>query len=987
MPALLNAPTSYSLLYGVLTPERLCATARALGYDTVALSDRNNLYALPQFLYQAAQHKLRPIIGVELVVGGRDFLLYSSGDSGYAALCRIITRFHCTERFSLLDELKEGSEGLWVVGEDIEQLSALREHAAVHYRMRTPRRPPPALRASGITPLIIPQSAFESDEDYRLHRMLCAIDANTTLSALSPQHSLPCSARIESWAQVRERFEVFEEALEATERFGDAIRSRTTFGTPVLPELDSRTNALDKLRTMATDGARWRYGDLTPAITQRLDYELSIIGPKGFASYFLVVHDIVKQSPRTCGRGSAAASLVSYCLGITNVDPLRHNLMFERFLNPGRLDPPDIDVDFAWDERDGVLDYVFAKYGSDHAAMVANHNTFGGRMALRQVARVYGLTESEISAVTKKLPYYFDHDNAPDALATEVRSHTEVALDEPWGEIIGWAQKLVGLPCGIGTHCGGVVITPDAITNHAPLQRSAKGYPIVQWEKDGVEEMGLVKIDLLGNRSLAVIRDAIADIRRQGIDFDERRWDPVSDPLTLDMLARGRTMGVFYVESPAMRLLQERTAVGDFEHMVIHSSIIRPAASKYQREYIRRLHGARYTPLHPALGDTLSQTYGIMVYQEDVSRVAMSIAGFSAEDGDGLRKIMSKKDKRGRLEHYYASFVQGARERGVSDTVIEQVWQMMLSFSGYSFCKPHSASYVQVSFQSAWLKAHYPAEFMAAVISNFGGFYTTQAYVSEAQRLGLRVEGPEVNHSGIGCHGQGRTIRVGLSLVRGLSVQTQRSVVQQRRGGAYGSLDDFLQRSDSSEAQALLLVSAGACDSLEPGSNRAQLFWKLRTFFRNRRCDTQVPSLQPSTPLQLLGAQYRMLGFLSCCHPITLLRPPNSGCPTIRRLRGLVGRSVRFYGWCVTSRTLSTVQGEPMQFVTFEDESGIIEVVLFAPVYRRFSRAVQSREAFCISGRVINDDGAVMVEGSSVVALRELVMGSEGVKSVCSKVM
>jgi DNA polymerase III alpha subunit len=242
-----------------------------------------------------------------------------------------------------------------------------------------------------------------------------------------------------------------------------------------------------------------------------------------------------------------------------------------------------------------------------------------------------------------------------------------------------------------------------------------------------------------------------------------------------------------------------------------------------------------------------------------------------------------------------------------------------------------------------------------------------------------------VNHSGIGCHGQGRTIRVGLSLVRGLSVQTQRMVVQQRRGGAYGSLEDFLQRSTTPQAQALLLVSAGACDSLEPGCNRAQLFWKLRTFYRTSRCDSELPLLQDSTPLQLLGAQYRMLGFLSSRHPITLLRPPDSGCPTIRRLRGLVGRSVRFYGWCVTSRTLSTVQGEPMQFVTFEDETGIIEVVLFAPVYRRFSRAVQSREGFCISGRVINDDGAVMVEGSSVVALRDMVMRGEGMKSVCTE--
>jgi DNA polymerase-3 subunit alpha/error-prone DNA polymerase len=536
-------------------------------------------------------------------------------------------------------------------------------------------------------------------------------------------------------------------------------------------------------------------------------------------------------------------------------------------------------------------------------------------------------------------------------------------LDPPWPDILADVRRVAGKLRGIGTHCGGVVITPGPIHHHAPVQISAKGVPIVQWEKDGAEEMGLVKIDLLGNRSLAVIRDAIANCRREGIQFDENQWDPASDPRTVALLARGDSIGVFYVESPATRLLQRKSGHGDFDHLVIHSSIIRPAANRLINEYLRRLHGGHWQPEHPALAEALAETYGIMVYQEDVARVAMALAGFDFVEADGLRKVMAKKDRHNRLADYRQRFFDGAARRGVPAESIERVWRMCLSFSGYSFCKPHSASYVQVSFQSAWLKAHYPAAFMAAVISNYGGFYVTQAYVSEAQRLGIAVLTPDVNESLDRYYSRGRTIRVGLCQIKGLSEQARRRVVEEReRGGRYARLTAFFRRTGIEEADAERLILAGACDSVEPATNRPRQFWIMRCYYRRVDGDHHIPSLKDYSPRRLLRAQYAMLGFLTDYHPLQLIPCPVPNAIKIKDIARRRGKRVTFFGWCITSKTVSTKFGESMQFVTFEDETGVAETVLFPEAYQKFVHLLGWKEAFVVRGTVVEESGAITVE-------------------------
>ncbi|MDG5816245.1 DNA polymerase III subunit alpha [Chitinispirillales bacterium ANBcel5] len=967
MPALLSVLSYYSLMTGVLSPRAICSKAKELGYDAVAITDTDNLYALPAFIDSCKEQGMRAIIAAKITADQGSLLLYADGEKGYQNLCRVISEIHCSKTFNLVTSMKADPSGLYAVSQNQRVLMSLRTILPVYYHMVKPRIVPSWVKKSGIEALVIPQTIFTSSDQYQVHRMLNAIRNNTTLSRVNEKELYSADALIKPWDEIKDRFEVFEKELALTEDFAEKIISRKEFGHCIMPEFKSGSSASQLLRSKAFEGAKRRYGEISEKVEKRLLYELSLIESKNFCGYFLIVDDIVKQSPRTCGRGSGAASIVAYCLGITNVDPIRYNLMFERFLNPGRTDPPDIDIDFAWDERDAVIQYVFDKYGTEHTAMVATHQTCGMRMAIREVARVFGCTEQEISEVTKKIPWFTEIPEGDGGLETALQlwpETSDVRLDSPWPEILCEAQKIVGMPRGIGTHCGGVVITPGPVNRHAPVQYSASGVPIIQWEKDGAEAMGLVKIDLLGNRSLAVIRDAIINVKKENREFDESRWDPQSDPATIALFARGESIGVFYVESPAMRLLQKKSAKGDFEYLVIHSSIIRPAANSYIQQYLKRLHGAPYKMLHPLLNGVLDETFGIMVYQEDVARVAMALAGFDSQDADTLRKIMSKKIHNKRFEDYRVKFFSGAEAKGVNVSVINAVWNMMLSFCGYSFCKPHSASYVQVSFQSAYLKAHFPAAFMAAVLSNYGGYYSTQAYISEAMRLGVKIIPPDINLSSVNFQSRNNSIIVGFCQIKSLTFAAQRTIVQERNaGGNYHSFEDFYRRTKLDESDMERLTLAGAFDTICKPMNRAQQFWLMRTCYKGAKARTTAPRLKPLSHRQFLAYQYKVLGFLTPDHPVSYVK--TSGREKfikIRQIERLRGTRVRFLGWCITSKTVSTKVGDSMVFVSFEDETGICESVLFPQVYKRCAYLLSFQTALVVSGKVTEEFGVKVVD-------------------------
>jgi error-prone DNA polymerase len=984
----LTVRSNYSRMWGTAPVTQVCRTARRLGYTRLALTDTDNLCGLWPFLTACQHEGLSPIVGAEVTEPQRKqrAVCLVASDTGYRNLCRLLTRRHMDENFRLEAAVISHADGLVVLTQNPDLLHAWHT-AGVSAAAAMPRRPLPAthrLRRTanrlGLPAVATPGSFFLHPDDLTVHRMLRAIARNTCLSRLTTDEVAPADAWLAAPEEYVRRFAVCPEAVSATFE----IAERLTFTGPqfgiVLPPLpgQSGSTAVRRLREEAYEGARRRYGaELSEVVVDRLEHELRSITDMGFAAYFLIVRDIVKHSPRTCGRGSGAASLVAYCLGITNVCPLKHNLYFERFLNPGRKDPPDIDVDFAWDERDAVLDSVLTRYAG-HAAMVSSHVLFQPRMALREVAKVFGLTDTEIGRVSKRLPHFWRVKESDPEFLAELKRRPEakaLAFPPPWPDVLQFAQRIIGTPRYMSVHPGGVVITPRPIEEYVPVERAPKGVPIIQWEKDAAEEAGLVKIDLLGNRSLGVIRDALTNLRDNGIIFDEGHWDPEDDFTTQETLAQGRTMGCFYIESPAMRLLQQKSRVGDFEHLVIHSSIIRPAANEFIQEYIRRLHGGHWDPIHPFLAEVLNETFGIMVYQEDVSRAAVVIAGFSHAEADRLRKVLTKKDREYQLQDFQQRFYAGAEQRGVPHDKIAEIWDMMMSFNGYSFCKPHSASYARVSFQAAYLKVHYPAEFIAAVISNQGGFYGTFAYVSEARRMGLTILPPDINASDVRWTGQGQTVRVGLLSVKALGADTRRRIVTQRQRQIYSGLEDFLERVRPAEDEARSLINCGALDALNPGGNRAALLWGLACWLKSKRPRARIRPLfkraetagdcQPLLPAEdereRLRREFSVLGFLCDRHPMELFAQQLHKRRTVRAvdLPRFIGRRVRLAGWLITGKVVSTKTGDPMEFLTFEDETGIAETTFFPQTYRRFCHIIDRQRPYLLTGKVEENWGTL----------------------------
>ena len=619
---------------------------------------------------------------------------------------------------------------------------------------------------------------FVEPEGWERHRLLTAIRRNTTLESLPGDAVVHPQRFMKSADQMRRLFHDRPDAVRATRRIAERCAVRLELGRVHLPQfpVPSGETADSYLRRVVLVGARKRYRRLGPNVQRRLDHELDVIARTGFAPYFLVVWDIAREAFRrgipTVGRGSAANSIVSYCLGLTHVCPLKHHLFFERFLHLERKDCPDVDLDFCWRRRDEILEWVYDRYGStglagaghDRVAMICTFNTLGLRSSIRETAKVMGLMGDEISAFTKRLPY-FDYGSIEHIIA-EVPECRDLPMDvEPWKTIVERAATIANFPRHLGTHAGGLVVAPGPVTDYSPLQYAAKGLVITQYDMRAVEDMGLVKIDLLGQRALSAIADVVEAVRtRTGTRLDMRRLDE-GDLAAVALWKRAETIGCFQIESPCMRGLLKKLHVDNLDILTAASSLVRPGPSDagMTKQFIDRYNGrepVRY--LHPRLRPLLGETLGVMVYQEDVIRVVHELGGIGFGDAEMLRKSMSKKRGVEAVASYEARFIRGAVERGLDEAVAQKIWQQIASFAGYAFCKAHSASYAQESYQSTWLKAHYPAAFMAAVLANGGGFYHPEVYVNEARRLGLRVLPPDVNAGAAGWTGWDDWVRAGL---------------------------------------------------------------------------------------------------------------------------------------------------------------------------------------------------------------------------------
>ncbi|UCF04669.1 MAG: DNA polymerase III subunit alpha [bacterium] len=860
--------SNFSLLAGTRPVEDLVGAAAEAGMSALALTDTDGLYAVVPFQRACERAGIRPIYGVTLTgswgEGRARVVLLARNAGGYRELCQLVTSRHLDTRFSLEEALSTVSDDLYLLSADVRVIRRLagRRNLRValpvspgrQWHERRWRLRHLASRL-GLGSVAAGEIYFIDRCEHYVHMVLTAIRTRTTVGTLPPGEAAPPTAFFRSPKDVMGVFGDDPDALDGTAAVAADCCVELDLRSRKLPHfrLPPGDDPAAVLRRLAVRGLGERLGRRRDrghrygtgngcgvgerlgaaewrTARERLEEELAVVITKGLAGYFLICWDIVRfarsRGMRSLGRGSAGNSLVSYALGITHVNPLRHNLFFQRFLNPERERLPDFDIDFATDDREEVLAYIFRRYGRRHVAMIGTYSTFRARAALRETAKTLGIPESEVGPLVKRIPFFASVERLREVCA--VSPAADIPLDrEPFATLLPLAVRIGGSPRHMATHPCGLVISPGPITDTVPLQRGDKGYEITQWSMHEIEDAGFVKIDVIGQKGLAVIQEAAAMAEEnEGRPLHPERIDYCRDPATRRMLREGHTEGCFYIESPGMVQLIRQARCDDFEVLTALSSIIRPGVSSYggKRQYLRRHLGLEpVTVIHPALEEVLSDTCGCLIYQEQVIRIAVAVAGMSYAQADGLRRCMSYKNQDAEtMASYRDAFMRGALARGIPDGTAREIFRQIASFAGYAFCKAHSASFALESFESVYWKTHYPAEFMAAVLSNGGGYYSQEEYLEEARRMGLAILPPCVNVSRLRHHGAGDALRIGLMQIKGLTVETAERIVEER---PYRSLGGFLARVPASRDEVESLIRCGAMDSF--GRSRPELLWEL----------------------------------------------------------------------------------------------------------------------------------------------------------------
>jgi DNA-directed DNA polymerase III PolC len=759
---------------------------------------------------------------------------------------------------------------------------------------------------------------------------------------------------------------------------------------PEIPLPDGQT-ADEALAARARAGAVRLYGEPTTELTARLGHELDVIAARGYSALFLIMAEILAHARRTgvptASRGSASSSLVAHCLDITTPDPIRLNLYFERFLNPARASPPDIDTDLCSRRRDGVIRHVYETYGPDRVAMVCTIQRFRERSALRETAKAHGLPPDEIKRLADALPYRYWGPPGTDAPQTKSGSaglndplqsgpYAALAAQNPgprFRQIFLDASRLLRIPRHLSVHPGGVVIAPGPMTELAPRQLASKGVIVTQLDLESVARLGLVKIDLLGIKGLTVLGDIapiIAGTRGTQSEGDAGlaalEAIPQDDAATRELVKAGRTIGCFQIESPGMRATIKEIGATSIDDLMVALALYRPGplTGGLKQAFVRRHLGQEQAEhLHPALEPLLGDTYGVILYQEQVLRIAHELGGFTLAEADLLRRAMSHFDPGKQMQTLRERFMAGAAARhGVSAEAAGRIWELMAAFSGYGFPKAHAASYAVVGWRAAWCKAHYPAEFMAAVLANWGGYYPQSVYLTEARRMGLSLRPPHINHarrefSVVSVEGT-RSLFTGLNQVKGLTRQTQQHILRER---PFESLADFLARVDPRPQEAEHLVRVGGLSGMGtiPG-----LLRELKRTGRRHAGQMSLFGAEPDadddwTLAERVAAQQQLLGASVDAHPLELVpdRIAKSGALTTVGAAARINEQVRVAGMRQTWRRSATARGDYIYFMAFEDLEGILDVVIFPDVYRRFKSALRSDGPLVLEGRVEFDMG------------------------------
>lgn len=841
-------------------------------------------------------------------------------------------------------------------------------------------------------------------EQSDLQRLLSAIRQNHQVNDIPAEVVAQPGSHFASPEEMETRFVDFPDALEATLEIASRCQLTLPLDVPHYPKIDlpSGLTAMQVLRQKARRGADRLYGQaslnderLLPSVLRRLNHELDVIDKCGYAPLFLIMEEIVRftkeKSIPLSSRGSAASSLVAHCLGITSPDPIRLNLFFERFLNPARLTPPDIDTDLCSRRRDEVIRFVSERYGSDRVAMVATINRFRPRSALREVAKAHGLTPAEVRSLAESLPVRWWRKVEPGSGRDSPYAELAERFSSPLHhKIFRDAEALWGVPRHLSVHPGGVVITPGPLTDLVPIMLAAKGVVITQFDLEAVERFGLVKIDLLGIRGLTVLGD-VADAVRQNASKAPSIWTlagisgsissgattvqvlesiPEHDQVTADLVKNGRTIGCFQIESPGMRATLKEIRASSVDDLMIALALYRPGplTGGLKDAFVRRHRGEEeVTQIHPALGPLLEDTHGVILYQEQVLRIAHELAGLSLAEADLLRRAMSHFDPGEQMKTLKEKFIRGAlNNSAVPEDIGEGVWDLMAAFAGYGFPKAHAASYAQLSWRAAWCKVHFPAIFMAAVLANWGGYYSQRVYLTEARRMGLELAPPRINYaqrefSASSIDGKDVLV-MGLDQVRELTRRTQKIILAQR---PFHSLADFLVRVDPRPVEAENLVKVGALEGfgsipgllkqIQAGSWRAR---QLRLFSAE---EDLAPEMEKDWSLQeKVAAQQAVLGISIIAHPLELVAEgiANAGALSTVDAAALLGKQVRVAGMRQTWRRSRTTRGDYIYFMSLEDLEGMLDIVLFSDVHRRYRKVFSGPGPYVIEGVVeMNEAG------------------------------
>ena len=974
----MNSHSYYSLRYGVLSPKEWLAFFESQPWPVMAITDINNTSACMTVLYLLRNHpKKHAVIGVDFRNGITPcYVALAKNWEGFRQINdHLSEHLHRKQRFSSRAPVAALKDA-WIIYplESLPPDAPLAPNELIGVgadQLRFLHLSPHASRQHKL--IAMPTATFRGKRDHNAHRLLRAIDENTLLSKLSKDKQAKeddlylsndelQSAYVEVPYLLRQAQQVLEDC---TVLLSDeaSLNLQTYTG--------SKQKDLRLLKKLAYDGIAYRYPTVDFKVKERIEKELELIAKKNFVSYFLINWDIVNYAQKRgyfyVGRGSGANSIVAYLLKITDVDPIELDLYFERFINLYRTSPPDFDLDFSWRDRDDITQYIFKRF--PHTALLATYNTFQYRAVVRELGKVFGLPKHEI-----------------DKLSRGKFSSNE--LDQLGHLVLRYSTYIQGFPSHLSIHAGGILIAEKSIHYHTGTFLPPKGFATTQFDMVVAEDIGLHKFDILSQRGLSKIQDALHIVRKnkpEDILLDIRNLQAFKqDEKIKSILRNGRAMGCFYVESPAMRMLLKKLKVDTYLGLVAASSIIRPGVSNsgMMREYILRFTDPeRRQDAHPVLLDIMPDTFGVMVYQEDVIKVAHYFAGLSLGEADVLRRGMSGKFRsREEFKHIENQYFENCKVRGYSLELAQDIWRQIESFAGYAFAKGHSASYAVESYQSLYLKAHYPLEYMVAVINNFGGFYSTEFYVHEARKLGGIVEAPCVQQGDYPTVIHGTTIYLGFILLNGLDETIGVTIGRERQeGGPFSSLTDFIDRVHIGIEQLTLLIRIGAFRFT--GIAKQTLLWEAHHMLKGHK-PSAVPATMPSlfkgtvsshdykvplleqSALERAFDEIELLGF-PLADPFLLADEPLDQGTTAAELPDKLGHFVIAYGYLVTVKDTKTQKGDRMNFATFVDQNGdFLDSVHFPNIAAQFP--FRGKGLYTVQGRVVEEFGFYSIEASAV---------------------